>query len=467
MIKNKKGKSHRFQIRILAVYCLLILLSFSGAVLAIRRVLLLRLDARVEQALNQEIQEFQLLVSGKDPDTAQPFKDNITAIFNVFLRRNIPISNEYTIALLPNGFYASVPPDLPQSIDRNSAIVKEWQQLTVSQRGEINGSQDKIVYLAEPIKIDGKTKGVFVVAIATNSELEEVKEAIFVIARVTGVAAAITSVLAWIFAGRILTPLRILTKTARVISENNLDQRIQVRGNDEVAQLSITFNEMLDRLQSAFVTQRQFLNDVGHELRTPITIVQGHLELMGDTPEEKQETKEIVLDELKRMNRLIADLMLLANSEQPDFLHLEPVELRTLTEEIYAKAKAIADRHWQLEEIGKGIISTDPQRLVQAITNLAQNATKHTQQEDTIAIGSAINQHYVYLWVRDTGTGIPESEQKLIFERFQTGSNSYEAKSTGLGLSIITAIVQAHGGKIELSSRLNYGSKFTIILPLT
>ncbi len=467
MIKKKKGKSHRFQIRILAVYCLLILLSFSGAVLAIRRVLLLRLDARVEQALNQEIQEFQLLVSGKDPDTAQPFKDNITAIFNVFLRRNIPINNEYTIALLPNGFYASVPPDLPQSIDRNSAIVKEWQQLTVSQRGEINGSQDKIVYLAEPIKIDGKIKGVFVVAIATNSELEEVKEAIFVIARVTGVAAAITSVLAWIFAGRILTPLRILTKTARVISENNLDQRIQVRGNDEVAQLSITFNEMLDRLQSAFVTQRQFLNDVGHELRTPITIVQGHLELMGDTPEEKQETKEIVLDELKRMNRLIADLMLLANSEQPDFLHLQPVELKTLTEEIYAKAKAIADRHWQLEEIGTGIISTDPQRLVQAITNLAQNATKHTQQEDTIAIGSAIDRQYVYLWVRDTGTGIPESEQKVIFERFQTGSNSYEAKSTGLGLSIITAIVQAHGGKIELSSRLNYGSKFTIILPLT
>ncbi|MDJ0572479.1 MAG: ATP-binding protein [Pleurocapsa sp. MO_192.B19] len=467
MIKKKKGKSHRFQIRILAVYCLLILLSFSGAVLAIRRVLLLRLDARVEQALNQEIQEFQLLVSGKDPDTAQPFKDNITAIFNVFLRRNIPINNEYTIALLPNGFYASVPPDLPQSIDRNSAIVKEWQQLTVSQRGEINGSQDKIVYLAEPIKIDGKIKGVFVVAIATNSELEEVKEAIFVIARVTGVAAAITSVLAWIFAGRILTPLRILTKTARVISENNLDQRIQVRGNDEVAQLSITFNEMLDRLQSAFVTQRQFLNDVGHELRTPITIVQGHLELMGDTPEEKQETKEIVLDELKRMNRLIADLMLLANSEQPDFLHLQPVELKTLTEEIYAKAKAIADRHWQLEEIGTGIISTDPQRLVQAITNLAQNATKHTQQEDTIAIGSAIDRQYVYLWVRDTGTGIPESEQKVIFERFQTGSNSYEAKSTGLGLSIITAIIQAHGGKIELSSRLNYGSKFTIILPLT
>ena len=467
MIENRQDRSYRFQIRILAVYCLLILLSFSGAVLAIRRVLLLRLDARVEQALNQEIQELQVLVNGKDPETAQPFGDNITAIFNVFLRRNIPINDEYTIALLPDGFYASVPSKLPKSIARNSAIVSHWQQLTVPERGEVDSSENQIVYLAEPVRIDGKIRGVFVVAIATNNERQQVKEAILIIIRVTAVVVAITSVLAWIFAGRILTPLRLLTQTARAISENNLDQRILVQGNDEVAQLSTTFNEMLDRLQSAFVTQRQFLNDVGHELKTPITIVQGHLELMGHTLEEQQETKEIVLDELERMNRLIADLMLLAQSEQPDFLHLESVELGTLTTEIYTKAKAIAPRHWQLEAVGTGMVLADPQRLVQALTNLAQNATKHTKLEDTIAIGSAINQKYFCLWVRDTGTGIAEGEQQRIFERFQTGASNYGAKSTGLGLSIVTAIAQAHGGRIELSSRLHQGSKFTIILPLS
>lgn len=465
MIKNWKGISYRFQIRILAVYCMLILLSFSGAVLAIRRVLLFRLDARVEQALNQEIEELRVLVDGKDPETARPFGDDIAAIFDVFLRRNIPINDEYTIALLPNGFYASVPSELPRAIDRSSAMVEHWQQLTLPERGEIDGSQERIVYSAEPIRINGKVKGVFVVAIATQNQLDEVKEAIIIISRVTAVAVAITSILAWIFAGKILIPLRLLTKTARAISENNLDQRIQARGNDEVAQLSTTFNEMLDRLQSAFVTQKQFLNDVGHELKTPITIVQGHLELMGDTPEEQQETKEIVLDELERMNRLIADLMFLAQSERPDFLHLESIELSSLTAEIYTKAKAIATRQWQLEAVGTGKVVADRQRLIQAITNLAQNATKHTKPDDIIAIGSQSDRNCFCLWVRDTGTGIAEAEQQRIFQRFQIGSNNYGAKSTGLGLSIVTAIAQAHGGKIELSSRLHRGSKFTIILP--
>ena len=458
--------SYRFQIKILAVYCLLILLSFSSATLAIRRVLLFRLDARIEQALTQEIQEFRLLVDGKDPDTAQPFGENIRAIFNVFFKRNIPISSEYTIALLPEGFHASIPAELPPSIARNSPMVRRWQKLTVTERGQVDDSEEQIKYLAEPIKINGRVRGVFVVAIATQRERQEVQEAMLIIIEVTLIAVVITSILAWIFAGKILTPLRLLTRTAQDIREHNLEQRIEVKGNDEVAQLSITFNEMLDRLESAFNTQKNFLNDVGHELKTPITIVQGHLELMGGTPEEQQETKTVVLDELERMNRLIGDLMFLAKSEQPDFLRLEKLQVNTLTEEIYAKAKVIAHRHWQLEEVGTGSILADRQRLVQAITNLAQNATKHTCPEDTIAIGSATEKNYVRLWVRDTGTGIAEEEQEKIFQRFQTGSNTRGTKSTGLGLSIVQAIAQAHGGRIQLYSRLHQGATFTLVLPM-
>ena len=464
-IKNRRGISYKFQIRILAVYCLLILLSFSGAVLAIRRFLLLRLEARIERALEQEIQELRVLVGGKDPETAEPFGENITAIYDVFLKRNIPISNEYTIALLPDRFYDSVPPELPPEVDRNSAMVRYWQQLNTTKRGNIDSSQGKIAYLAEPVIINDAVRGVFVVAIATSSDKQEVNEAILIIIRVTAVTVIVTSILAWIFAGRILTPLRTLTQTARSISENNLDRRIDVRGNDEVAQLGTTFNEMLDRLQSAFVTQQQFLNDVSHELKTPITIAQGHLEFMGDTPEEKEETKKIVLDELERMNRLIGDLKILAKSEQPNFLHLQPLELKTLTQEIYAKTKAIANRQWQLEAIGTGTIVADRQRIVQAITNLAQNASKHTNPEDTIAIGSTLDRDRCCLWVRDTGTGIAEVDLERIFQRFETGTNNRGEKSTGLGLSIVMAIAQAHGGKIELSTRLHRGSKFTIVLP--
>ncbi len=464
--KNHQAISYGFQLRIVAVYCLLILLSFSSAIIGIQRFLLLRLEERIQEALNQEVKELRLLVRGKDPDTAKPFGDDIRAIFDVFFQRNIPIANEYTIALLPEGFYKSVPRNLPASINENSAILKDWQNLTISKSGKLSNSPDKIVYRAEPIKIMGKVQGVFVVAIAPKSDRQEVNQAIWIILQVMVLAIAVTLILGWIFAGKILTPLRLLTITAREISESNLEQRISVQGNDEVAQLSTTFNQMLDRLQQAFVNQQNFLNDVGHELRTPITIVQGHLEFMGDTPEDQNETKEIIFDELERMNRLIADLMLLAKSEQPNFLQLETLDISNLTEDMYVKARVIADRNWQLESVGTGLIVADRQRLVQAITNLAQNATKHTKPQDTISIGSSVSNNYARFWVKDTGTGIPIEEQEQIFERFQTGGNSYSKKSTGLGLSIVNAIVKAHRGKIELFSRVNEGSTFVLVIPL-
>jgi signal transduction histidine kinase len=307
---------------------------------------------------------------------------------------------------------------------------------------------------------------VFVVAIAAGYERQEIDEATLIIVQVTIVVIISTTILAWILAGQILAPLRILTNTSQAISETNLEKRIPVQGKDEIAQLSITFNEMLNRLQSAFNNQRHFLNDISHELRTPITIIQGHLELIGSTPEEQSQTLELVMDELKRMSRLVADLMLLAKSEQPNFLHLETVQLSKLTEEMYDRSTVLADRDWLLEKVGSGLIVVDRQRLIQAIINLVQNATKHTQVTDVIALGSEINQGYVRFWVRDTGTGISLSEQSQIFDRFIKGNNSRNSEGTGLGLAIVKAIVQAHKGKIKLFSQPGKGTKITLILPV-
>ena len=469
-MKLRKGQNHpaisyRFQIQIVAIYCLLIFISFLSATIGIQRFLLLRLYERVQEALEQEVQELRVLVRGKDPDTAKPFGENTKAIFDVFLKRNIPIANEYTIALLPEGFYKSVPFNLPASINRNSAIMQEWQNLTVPQQGKIPNSQNQIIYQAEPIEINGKVEGIFVVAIATKNDLEEINQAIGIIIQVMVIAIAVTLVLGWVFAGKILKPLRLLTITAREISESSLEQRISAQGNDEVAQLSITFNQMLDRLQQAFVNQRQFLNDVSHELRTPVTIIQGHLELMGDTPEAQNEAKEIIFDELNRMNRLIADLMLLARAEQTNFLQLETLDISDLTQEMYEKAKVISEHNWKLESVGIGSIVADRQRLIQAITNLAHNATKFTDYQGTITIGSCVTQNHARFWVKDTGSGIPIQEQKRIFERFHTGTNSGE-KSTGLGLAIVNAIAIAHKGKIELFSKVNEGSTFILEIPI-
>jgi signal transduction histidine kinase len=163
---------------------------------------------------------------------------------------------------------------------------------------------------------------------------------------------AIASLLAWTIAGRVLAPLRELRDTARGISDTDLTQRIDVKGRDEVAELGRTFNDMIDRLEGAFASQRAFVSDAGHELRTPITIIRGHLELLGDDPQERADTIEVVTDELDRMSRFVDDLLTLAKAERADFLRPGPVDLDELTDELLTKARGLARRGWRLTRRG-------------------------------------------------------------------------------------------------------------------
>jgi len=220
-------------------------------------------------------------------------------------------------------------------------------------------------------------------------------------------------------------------------------------------------------LEQAFSAQRRFIDDAGHELRTPITIIQGQLDVLGEDPEDRRRTLEIVQDELDRMARFVNDLLLLARAERPDFLNLETVDISTLTEELIVKASQLGDRTWSVESTWRGSIVGDRQRLTQAMMQLAQNATQHTNEGDGIALGSSLEDGEVRLWVRDQGTGIPAAEQGLIFDRFRRGSaNRRRGEGGGLGLSIVRAIATAHGGRIQVESEEGKGSTFTLVLPV-
>jgi len=448
-------------------YIVIMALCTGGAILAIRQALFARLEERNERSLVQELREFQRIVTSLNLSAYSSSKLAAAAIFDKYLSRNIPNEDEFLIALLDGEFYKSSPLALPEPLRLNSALVQHWAQLTQPGRGKQDNKTGTILYLAEPVKIEGETQGVFVVARSISGEYEEIDEAVLVVAEVTFVMLFLASVMAWVAAGRVLAPLRLLTETAHAISDSDLTRRIPVQGADEIAELTQTFNEMLDRLQAAFASQREFISDAGHELRTPITIIRGHLELLGDDPQERRETIELVMDELDRMSRFVDDLLLLAKAEQPDFLALQPVDLGLLTEELFTKVQALAERRWWLEAKGSGWIVADRQRLTQAVMNLAQNATQHTYQGDVIALGSAIVNNKVRLWVRDTGTGIAPLDQKRIFERFARAAKSRRrSEGAGLGLAIVRAISEAHGGWVELLSRPGVGSTFTLVIPV-
>jgi two-component system, OmpR family, sensor kinase len=452
--------------RILASYLILLLFSTAVGTIVLREVLLARAGERVDDALVQEIDEFRRLAKvGQNPETAEPFGDDIGAIFDVFLERNVPAEAEAFYTYVEGGNYdESWAPGLEE---RRLGPIDALASISQTRRGEFEHEDEtRFRYVAVPVEdTQGRPRGVFSVVIDLSDELDEVNEALQIAVGVNIGVLILASMLAWVIAGRVLQPLRLLRDTSRNISESDLTQRLPVEGDDELADLARTFNEMLDRLEEAFASQKSFISDAGHELRTPITIIRGHLDVMGDDPEDRRETLDLVRDELDRMSRLVNDLLLLAKATRPDFLQPETVDLDDLTRELFAKASALAQRDWRLASVGSGRIVADRQRVTQAVMNLSQNAVTHTLSGDAVELGSELRNGRVRLWVKDTGPGVPEHEQTRIFERFVRLDRAPAGEGAGLGLAITRAVAEAHGGRVELDSRPGGGARFTVIIP--
>jgi two-component system, OmpR family, sensor kinase len=452
--------------RILASYLILLLFSTAVGTIVLREVLLARAGERVDDALVQEIDEFRRLARvGQNPETAEPFGDDIGAIFDVFLERNVPAEAETFYTYVDGQDYdESWAPGLEE---RRLGPIDRLASISTARRGEFEHEDEtRFRFVAVPVEdTQDRPRGVFAVVIDLSDELDEVNEALQIAVGVNIGVLILASMLAWVIAGRVLQPLRLLRDTARNISESDLTQRIPVEGDDELADLARTFNEMLDRLEEAFASQKSFISDAGHELRTPITIIRGHLDVMGDDPEERRETLDLVRDELDRMSRLVNDLLLLAKATRPDFLQPETVDLDDLTRELFAKASALAQRDWRLASVGTGRIVADRQRITQAVMNLSQNAVTHTLNGDAVELGSELRNGRVRLWVKDTGPGVPEHEQARIFERFVRLDRAPAGEGAGLGLAITRAVAEAHGGRVELDSRPGGGARFTVIIP--
>lgn len=467
--------------RILLWYLVLMGLFIAIAIPAIRYRLIAEVTARVEADMREELEEFEeeliesLLESDLNSDSemtaTERANQDIYLAFDKFIATNQAEDDNYFIAIVDGSFYKTNAPYLPQAIAPDSELMEYWQQITVEKEGEVEVDDPKIgsiLYKAEPIKTTEEVIGVFVVAHLTAGERQEVLSSFNTVVQVLLLVILFALVLAWMAAGRILAPLKNFSDTLKSISESDLSQRIQVRGQGELAQLGRTFNAMMERIEDSFATQRNFINDAGHELRTPITIIRGHLELMDvDTPEQ-QETVDLTIDELDRMNRLVEDLVLLAKAERPDFLQIETIELTTLVTELFGKMQTLGERNWHLDnQILSGKMTGDRQRITQAIINLAHNAVQHTVVDSLIVFGAKLEGDRVKFWLRDTGNGIAASEQERIFDRFARVKNSRRrSEGSGLGLSIVKAVVEAHQGEINLQSKLGIGSTFTLIFPL-
>jgi len=275
-----------------------------------------------------------------------------------------------------------------------------------------------------------------------------------------------------------LRPIDRITLTAgRIARAQDLGRRLPVpTTDDEVGRLISTFNAMLERLDRLFQAQQRLGADVSHELRTPLTTIRGNVDLLrrgaADDPTERAAALDAIEGEVDRMNRLVSDLLLLAQAEAGMKLEKQPVELDTLILVVYRQAQLMSATRFPVGErvvirLGhedQAIIEGGPDRLKQLLLNLIDNALKYTPPGGSVTISLYRDQAWVRISVADTGVGIPPEVLPHIFDRIYRAQREGR-KGVGLGPSIALWTAESHSGRLSVESQVGQGTTFTLWLP--
>jgi len=347
--------------------------------------------------------------------------------------------------------------------------------------GMISGDERAI---ALPISLDGVLIGHFLVASPTQALLLEAQQGFLSQLRLNLVfAALIASVLAVIIGAlisrAIASPLASLAQAARAFSARQWNQRANLKGTQEIVEVSQAFNNMAESLQQAEINRRNMTADIAHELRTPLSVIQGNLRAMLDNvyPMERSEIATLY-DETRLLSRLVDDLRVLALAEAGQIeLKPQPMDagpfLRAVAEQFATAADVHEVQLHMVPMTEPAMVVADGDRAGQVLRNLINNALRHTPAGGRITLsaqpdGASTNAAHLRISVRDTGEGIALEDLPHVFDRFYRGDKSRTRSSggTGLGLAIAKSLIEAMGGRIGVESQAGQGSEFWFTLPL-
>jgi signal transduction histidine kinase len=384
---------------------------------------------------------------------AQPYTANSTLLF-------VLVPGQATVSNHPEVFAATGP--------------EEGETLQEQARENDVGREllaPRIGYSTHPVPDVGAMRiseravraGRLTVVAGAGEPLDVVEQAQHGIARAFALAGAVTLAIAllasYLAGARVSAPLRRMAGVATRVDAGELDPRMEItsRKGGEVRVLAEAFNHMLDRLAKAFESQREFVADASHELRTPLTVMRGQLDVLVSqetlTDGEVRRVERLVQAEISRISRLVDDLLVLAAAEQTNFLRPAPIELHRFIAELWDGISLTAERRFELGPVPGGTLSADPDRLAQALRNLARNAIEHTTAEHGLVRMEVarVGREQIRFSVIDNGPGIPVSERQRVFERFHRTDpgRARTAGGTGLGLAIVQAIAQAHDGHVS------------------
>ncbi|RCW57408.1 MULTISPECIES: sensor histidine kinase [Halanaerobium] len=300
---------------------------------------------------------------------------------------------------------------------------------------------------------------------------------IIVLTIAAGIGALISVFLGYFTTKKMLSPINKITETAREISSSDLGRRLEVSGpDDELKKLALTFNSMLDRLEKSFQRQKQFVSDASHELRTPISVIKGYVDLLDRWGKEREDVRDEAIEAIKKetvnMKQLMENLLLLARGDDSELKKEEKLfEFNSLIEEII-KEFELVEKEVKLKFIEEAKIEFygDQNLFKQLLRIFLDNAIKFTSQMGKIEIKiDRVDSNNFYFSIADNGPGIPEEDLPFVFDRFYQADKSRTRKDnqgSGLGLAIAQQIVESYSGDIDVESETGKGTKFIIILPL-
>ena len=322
----------------------------------------------------------------------------------------------------------------------------------------------------------------YVQVIRSADENDTVMRGLFIPILIASLAAfAVLGLFGWWITRRTFSPIEDITNTAyRIGVHNDLAERIKTdpTKNDEVTRLGRAFNSMLERLDKSFRAQKQFIADSSHELRTPLTVIRGNVDLLkrNPDPQNQAESLQAIERESARMQRLVQDLLLLAQADARQTIELVPLQLDDIVLEVFKETRVLADQRHQHLKLGNFepvTVNGDRDRLKRAILNLIDNAIKYTQEEGAITVSLIRGKQWARVVVSDNGPGIEPKDQPLIFDRFyrvdkaRSRQSSSSGGGSGLGMAIVKHIAEAHGGRITLESEPGQGTTFTIWIKIS
>jgi signal transduction histidine kinase len=324
--------------------------------------------------------------------------------------------------------------------------------------------------LSVPIFLHGERIGT-IVAVTSQSTVDDTLSALLSgIAWAATVGLVLSAVIGLAVIRRTLRPLERMAADIKTVQDaDDLSRRVGEAGPmDEVGRVAESFNKMLSRLEKAFVWRRRFLSDASHELRTPVTIARGQLELIAfdRSRSDNERSVAVALEELDRIGRIVEELLLLARLDEGMPLAREPVEIELVLREALLRGMLIEQRKATVDVESGLFVMADEDRLLQVLTNLVTNAIQHTDRDAKITLSARAERAGVAIEVSDTGPGISPEDLPHVFERLYRGSRSKSEPSAGagLGLAIAASLTEAMGGRITVSSDPE-GTTFRVSLP--